>query len=105
MGITESGYMPVMKVIYKNYFDVTTQGGVENVGSDNFSVKVLDDAVEVALNGMTGYSIYGLNGAVVANGGLNGSSATISISDLANGVYMLRVNAENDVKIIKFVKK
>lgn len=105
MGITESGYMPVMKVVYKNYFDVTTQGGVENVGSDNFSVKVLDDAVELSLSGMSGYAIYGINGAVAATGNLSGANATISTSNLANGVYMLRVNAESGVKVVKFVKK
>ena len=105
MGITESGYMPVMKVVYKNYFDVTTQGGVENVGSDNFSVKVLDDAVELSLSGMSGYAIYGINGAVAATGNLSGANATISTSKLANGVYMLRVNAESGVKVVKFVKK
>lgn len=105
IGITENGYKLIMKVTYSNYFDVTTQGGVENVGSDNFSVKVLDDAVVLSLNGMSGYSIYGVNGAVAATGNLSGANATISTSNLANGVYMLRVNAESGVKVVKFVKK
>jgi len=49
--------------------------------------------------------LYNTLGQEVLHAKINNTAATLNLGNLANGIYLMKVQAENDEKIIKIVKE
>ncbi len=80
---------------------ISTESGVDNVAADNMSVRVAADMIVVDGATDASLAIYSVNGMLCGNAEGN----SISTADLAKGIYVLRVNAAEGTKTVRFVKK
>ncbi len=80
---------------------ISTESGVDNVAADNMTVRVAADMI--VIDGATDarLAVYSVNGMLCGNAEGN----SISTADLANGIYVLRVEAAEGTKTVRFVKK
>jgi hypothetical protein len=61
--------------------------------------------VKTAGDNLAGYALYGIDGRLVRSGKAKGTSASIAISNLPQGVYVLQVNTSAGVIAKKFMKR
>ncbi|GHV57812.1 hypothetical protein FACS1894182_07690 [Bacteroidia bacterium] len=85
-------------------------------GTDNIPAVAADPAVTIAVKSyelevktggaqLSGYALYGIDGRLVRSGKANGTSASIAIGNLPQGVYVLQVTTSQGVVTRKFMKR
>ena len=80
---------------------ISTESGVDNVAADNMSVRVAADMIVVDGATDARLAVYSVNGMLCGNAEGN----SISTADLAKGIYVLRVEAAEGNKTVRFIKK
>lgn len=84
-------YYPAERTVFGDYIDVTS--GVETVtAGDNASWSMEGDTVTATAPGITGLTVYNLQGSALVKVGASDSTATVSLSSLAPGVYIVRAD-------------
>ena len=61
--------------------------------------------VTIANNENATISVIDLAGKVISSVNSKLAKNTVSVSDLTNGIYFVEVKTENNVELIKFIKK
>ncbi len=91
---------------YEETFILTSFIGVdENTTSTlNAYPNPTTDLVTVVSEGQFNYQILNVVGEIVANGSANGQT-TVSMADLANGTYVIKVMAGDDINFVQVVKQ
>ncbi|HEX9980899.1 MAG TPA: T9SS type A sorting domain-containing protein [Flavobacterium sp.] len=65
----------------------------------------VNDVLNISNNAMIkSYQITDLNGRIIRNASVNNSEASVNVSDLASGMYILNVTAENGTIVKKIMK-
>ncbi|MDR1526328.1 MAG: T9SS type A sorting domain-containing protein [Dysgonamonadaceae bacterium] len=78
---------------------------VEVAPAVTISVKAYELEVQTAGGHLAGYALYGIDGRLVRSAKTNGTSATIAIGHLPQGVYVLQVTTSTGVVAKKFMKR
>ena len=73
----------------------------ENVVCAKIYPNPASDIIRVAADGITNVSIYNIMGQKLINQDLNNDACDIDVSDLGNGVYMLKVSTLKGVSAQK----
>ncbi len=121
-GATSSTYTPTASGSYT--VDVTTSGScTSTAGAVNFVVAGINDptltnalsvyptitsgTVNIAVNAAISdlnYEVYGIDGAQHAHGIIAGDHATLDLSGLATGMYLVRMHSQNNTATYKVIK-
>lgn len=89
------------RIVYGEYIDAAA--GIEAVMADGSTTWTVNgDAVTAAAPGLTGLSVYNLQGASLMHTPAEASSATVSLASFAPGVYLIHADgAGSTYRIIK----
>ena len=89
------------RIVYGEYIDASA--GIESVIAEGATTWTVNgDAVTAAAPGLTGLSVYNLQGASLMHTPAEASSATVSLASLAPGVYLIHADgAGSTYRIIK----
>lgn len=95
------------------YYDDVYSGiaqGDQVLSASVFPNPVSGDNIRVALPAdligtRPAYTIYALDGAQIAEGFVNDSAATIDISTLPAGMFILRITSGTDMAVVRFVRQ
>jgi hypothetical protein len=82
--------------------------GISDFNSSNFEVypNPVSDILNISYNkNVTGVAVYNLIGQEVLSQTSTATISKIDMSSLSNGIYMVRVTADNQVKTIKVIKE
>lgn len=76
----------------------------------NLDVMIYPTQVETSFTIQTesnvdSYSIYGLNGNLIAEGSLNGSMSTVHVENLASGIYLVQIVGQEGKTTKRIIKK
>lgn len=102
----KAGTITLEKNCYVVISNMEDASAVENVESELAEPQIsiypnpATDYVTVAGEGVKSVEIYSIAGVLVATG-----DATVNVSGLAKGTYLVKVDAENGVKVEKLIKK
>ena len=88
---------------------------IQDLGTNNFSnvspvIQIYPNPVKDILyinaqKSIKNISVFSLNGQELLNNKINKTTTNFDISILANGVYLIRIETENDLKTLKFIKQ
>jgi hypothetical protein len=94
-------------------YEISVITAIEGTDSIALSIKVFPNpASEYIILSMGGYQMAGLSyqlkdaeGRSLGNGGISDPETTISITELARGIYFLQVlNTDREIKVFKIIK-
>ena len=88
---------------YDAYVDQNA-ASISDIAADNQSINVINNGDSFALSyaeGIRGVQVVNVAGQVVADYALDGTSATIPASALAKGLYILKFDNGQTVKVMK----
>lgn len=93
-------YEPRFRTVYGEYINVA---GLGSVASDERTVwQVSGDVVRAEADGLTGLTVYNVQGVAVGHADSEISSATVSLSSQAPGLYIIRADgAGSCLRIVK----
>lgn len=85
-------YFPMDRIVYGEYINVASSGiqGIQIAEDTVWTVR--GDEVTATANGLTGLSVYNLQGVCVKRVTTNAASATVSLADMAAGIYIVRAD-------------
>jgi hypothetical protein len=78
---------------------------VEVAQAVTITVKAYELEVKTAGNNLAGYALYSIDGRLVRSAKANGTSASIAIGHLPQGIYVLQVSTSTGVVARKFMKR
>lgn len=92
-------YYPMERTVFGEYVNVASGStGVTIPGTADWTVS--GDDVTAFATGLTGLSVYTLQGTCVARATADASSATVSLSALAPGLYIVRADGTGSARRI-----
>ncbi len=84
-------YFPMERTVFGEYIDVTT--GINDAKSDTLTDWTLDgDILTASAEGLTGLSVFNLQGVCMTREGADAFTASVSLSGLMPGVYIIRAD-------------
>lgn len=93
-------YFPSERIVYGEYIDVTS--GVAKVTADT-AWGFDGTTVSATASGMTALTVYDLQGTALLRTAADGTSATVSLSNLLPGIYL--IHAEGTSSTYRVVKR
>ncbi len=98
-------YEPMMKIVGSNYTEIVITS-IEHTQADNLlNCHVENNHLSFSLNGANRYAIYNVYGAQIMNQRMDSNTASVDLSSLPSGVYILTVNGNKENAKAKFIKK
>ncbi|MCB0700780.1 MAG: S8 family peptidase [Chitinophagaceae bacterium] len=82
--------------------------GIDNIATEGVRIypnPATNSIVVTGLTSTTAYSIADVSGHVLKNGNIDDSNNLINISGLSAGVYIINLNTESNLKVIKLIKQ
>ena len=80
--------------------------GIEDVEASKFAISISDSEISIKASAeVNTVEVYNIAGQKVYGENINGNTATISIANFAQGVYVVKVIAQGEVAVKQFVKK
>ena len=61
--------------------------------------------MELRMEGMNDYAVYGINGSAIVNAPTKGDTVTVPTADLPAGLYILKVTGIHGTESVKFMKR
>lgn len=94
--------MADFRTVYGEYVDAAA--GIELVVADTKAQwNVCDNTVAASAPGLKGLTVYNLQGVAVAKSAAEASSASVDLSSLASGIYL--IHADGTGATYRFVKR
>lgn len=95
-------YVADFRTVYGEYVDAAA--GIESVVADTKAQwNVCDNTVAASAPGLKGLTVYNLQGVAVAKAAAEASSASVDLSSLASGIYL--IHADGTGATYRFVKR
>lgn len=85
-------YFPMERIVYGEYINVASSGiqCIQTVKDTAWTVR--GDEVTATASGLKGLSVYNMQGVCVKRAAADTASATVSLTDLAAGIYIVRAD-------------
>lgn len=97
-------YIPFIKIVYSGIIDAAGVGSV--VGNQaKLQCSTVGNSLRIAMEGMTGYAVYDLSGAMVCAAGTSGDVAEISLDTVAKGAYIVKATGSKGFGTAKFINR
>ncbi len=102
----DTEYQPKEKIAYYDFINAANPGGISSLSDSGFSLTVSGNRLDCELTGLSQCGIYDLNGRlVIRENSIDKSHASVDISGLQPGIYVVQAKSAGDIKTRKFIKR